>query len=70
MSASRLKLLTTALAAVLTPAQMRMACELIAAENPSRPAPGPRELMYWLRLNMPVTASKVEDVIHPLPFAD
>lgn len=57
------KVLNSVIAQVLSPAQLTMARELASASS-GRPARA-EELMYWMRLNMPVAAQRVEDVLHP-----
>ena len=66
----RHKALASAIAQVLTPAERSMVRELIAAEVAGRPAPGAEDMMYWMRLNMPTAAIRVEDILHPFPLGD
>lgn len=66
----RRKALISAIGQALTPAQLTMVCELISAEDPERAKPEPDDILYWMRLNMPVAARRVEDILHPFPFAD
>ncbi len=62
---SRRKIVASAITQVLSPAQMTMAHQLLAAERPGRPAPQPEEVLFWLRLNMPVAAEKIDAILHP-----
>jgi hypothetical protein len=61
----RRRLLASALEQILTPAQLTVARELQQAANPCCREPRPEDILYWIRLNMPVAASKLEDVLHP-----
>lgn len=61
----RRRLLASALEQVLTPAQLTVARELQQAAAPGCPAARPEDVLYWIRLNMPVAASKIEDILHP-----
>jgi hypothetical protein len=61
----RRRLLAAALEQILTPAQLTAARELQRASDPSGREPRPEEVLYWIRLNMPVAASKLEDILHP-----
>jgi hypothetical protein len=63
LNASRRKQLSSALAQVLTPAQMNAAREFMLAEAPGRPSPRPEEILYWMRLNMPLATGRVEGII-------
>jgi hypothetical protein len=65
LSASRRKQLTLALARVLAPAQMTAARELILAEEPGRVSPQPEEILYWMRVNMPLATRRVERILFP-----
>ncbi len=62
---SRRKFVASAIARVISPAQMIMAHQLIAAEKPGCSAPQPEEVLFWLRLNMPVAAEKIDSILHP-----
>lgn len=62
-SASRRKLLASALDRVLAPAQLTAARELMLAEEPGRSAPQPEEILYWMRVNMPQATSRVEGIL-------
>jgi len=66
----RRKALQSAIIQVLTPAQLTMVRELVCAEDPDHSDPIVDDIFYWMRLNMPVAAMQVEDVLHPFPFAD
>ena len=63
LSASRRKRLASALARVLAPAQLNAARELVLAETPGRPAPRPEEILYWMRVNMPLATRRVEGIL-------
>ncbi|HXT01613.1 MAG TPA: hypothetical protein VN915_13135 [Elusimicrobiota bacterium] len=62
-SAPRRKQLAAALSRVLAPAQMTAARELMRAERPERREPQPEEILFWMRVNMPVATSRVERII-------
>jgi len=62
-SPMRRKQLAAALSRVLAPAQMTAAREFMRAERPSRPEPQPEEILFWMRVNMPVATSRVEKII-------
>jgi hypothetical protein len=63
MTPSRRKALAKAIASVLSPAQLTMAHELIAAERPGQPAPQAEEILFWMRLNMPSAAARVDELV-------
>lgn len=65
LDGSRRKFVASAIAQVIAPAQLTMAHQLMVAEKPGRPAPQPEEILFWLRLNMPVAAEKIDAIIHP-----
>ncbi|MBI4061294.1 MAG: hypothetical protein HY403_07670 [Elusimicrobia bacterium] len=65
LDGSRRKLAASAIARVLSPAQMTMARQLMAAEKSGRPAPQPEEILFWLRLNMPGAAERIDAILHP-----
>lgn len=65
LDGSRRKLVAQTIAQVISPAQLTMAHQLMAAEKPGRPAPQPEELLFWIRLNMPVAAEKIDAILHP-----
>lgn len=65
LDAVRRKQLTYAISRVLTPAQLTMAYEFMAAERYGRPMPQAEDVLYWMRLNMPLAAQRVEEVLHP-----
>ena len=58
---SRRKALAAALRQALTPAQLTMIHELLAAERPGKPAPQAEDILFWMRLNMPVAASRIDE---------
>lgn len=62
---ARRRLLAAALAQILSPAQLTMARELVRAASADAREPRPEDVLYWIRLNMPVAASRLEDVLHP-----
>jgi hypothetical protein len=64
LDGSRRKLVAAVIAQVLTPCQITMAHELIEAEHPGM-VPQPEDLLFWLRLNMPVAAESVDAILHP-----
>lgn len=59
------KAVASAISSVLTPAELTMAHQFLAAERPGRPAPQPEELLAWIRLNMPAAAQRLEHVLYP-----
>lgn len=61
--AARRKSLTTAITTVVSPSQLTMVHELMAAEKPGRPAPQPEEILFWMRLNMPMAATQVAGMV-------
>ena len=61
----RRRLLAAALEQILTPAQLTVARELQQAATPGSTEPRPEDVLYWIRLNMPVAASKLEHILHP-----
>jgi len=63
LDGSRRKLVSAVIAQVLTPCQITMAHELMAAENPGMP--NPEDLLFWVRLNMPVAAARIDAILHP-----
>ena len=65
LDGSRRKIVASAIAQVISPSQTTMALQLMAAEKPGRPAPQPEELLFWLRLNMPVASDKIDAILHP-----
>lgn len=65
LDGSRRKIVAQAITSVITPAQMTMAHQLMSAEKPGRPAPMPEEILFWLRLNMPVAAGQIDAILHP-----
>lgn len=65
LSASRRKLLASALSRVLHPVQLTAARELMRAEAPARLSPQPEEILYWMRVNMPQATLRVEAILHP-----
>ena len=56
-------ILACVIARVLTPVQLTMVRELVAAGKPGRPAP--EEFIFWMRLNMPVAAQQIETILYP-----
>ena len=65
LDGSRRKIVASVIAQVISPAQLTMAHQLMSAEKPGRPAPQPEEVLFWLRLNMPVAAEKIDAILHP-----
>jgi hypothetical protein len=59
----------SALNAVLGPARRADVRELVAAETGARRA-SPRQMLSWMRVNMPSAADRVDDVMFPEPFRD
>jgi hypothetical protein len=59
------KTLEVALDEVLTPAQRTMVRELLRVEDPMGPAPKAADMLYWIRLNMPRTAERIDSLLHP-----
>jgi hypothetical protein len=70
LASYRRKALVCAIADVLNPVQRTMVGELIQAEDPHHAEAEPEDVIYWMRLNMPVAARQVEDILHPFPLAD
>lgn len=64
LDASRRKLLASIIRQVLSPAQLTMVHELLAAERPGRPAPQAEDIMFWMRLNMPVASDRIDELLH------
>ena len=64
-TAERRKTLEGTLRRVLTPAERTMVRELVSAERPESPTPQAEDLFYWLRLNMPVAAARIDTILHP-----
>ena len=62
-SAPRRKQLAAALSQVLAPAQLTAARELMRSDRPRRPEPKPEEILYWMRVNMPLATSRVERIL-------
>ena len=60
---ARSEILASLITQVLTPTQLTMVSELVAAEKPGRPQP--EDLLYWMRLNMPTAAEKIEAILYP-----
>ncbi len=65
LDGSRRKLVSSVIAQVISPAQLTMAHQLMAAEKPGRPAPQPEEVLFWIRLNMPSAAERIDAILHP-----
>ena len=65
LDGSRRKLVASILAQVMSPATMTMAHQFMSAEKPGRPAPTPEEVLFWVRLNMPATAERIDAILHP-----
>lgn len=61
LSPARRKALESALSAVLQPAQLTAAREMIMAEEPGRRTPQAEEILFWMRLNMPEATLRVEE---------
>jgi hypothetical protein len=64
LDGSRRKLVSAVIAQVLTPCQITMAHQLIEAEHPGMVVM-PEDLLFWLRLNMPVAAESIDAILHP-----
>jgi hypothetical protein len=62
---SRRKFVSSVLSQVLSPASLTMAHQLWAAEKPGRSAPQPEDVLLWVRLNMPVAAERIDELLHP-----
>ena len=65
LNAARRKQLSSALAKVLAPEQLSAARELMLAEAPGRLSPRPEEILYWMRVNMPLATRRVEKILFP-----
>ncbi|MDE2040386.1 MAG: hypothetical protein KGO96_11995 [Elusimicrobia bacterium] len=59
----------SALNRVLSPHRRAEVRELVLAENGPRRA-SPHEVLSWMRVNMPLAADRVDDVLFPQPFRD
>ncbi len=59
------KAVAAAIVSVLTPAELTMVHQFMAAERPGRPAPQPEDVLAWVRLNMPAAAVRLEHVLYP-----
>lgn len=64
-SVDRRRALESAIARELSAAQLTMVYELIAAQDPSGSAPKAEDIMYFLRLNMPLAVARIEARLHP-----
>ena len=62
---SRRKIVSSVISQVISPAQLTMAHQLMSAEKPGRPAPQPEEVLFWIRLNMPSAAERIDAILHP-----
>lgn len=65
MDGSRRKFVLSAISSVISPSQLKMALELMEAEKPGRGEPRPEEILFWIRLNMPVAAERIDAILHP-----
>lgn len=61
--------LSTALNRVLRPAQRKDVRDLVAFELGARRASA-RQMLSWMRVNMPSAADRVDDMLFPEPFRD
>jgi hypothetical protein len=59
------KAVAAAIARVLTLPELTMVHQCWAAENPGSSAPTPAQVLYWVRLNMPQAAERIEAVLYP-----
>ncbi len=64
-SAAHRKIVSAAITSVLSPAELTMVHQFMAAERPGRPAPQPEELLTWIRMNMPAIAQNLDHVLYP-----
>jgi hypothetical protein len=60
---------SSALPRVLRPAQRKDVRDLVSLELGTRRA-SPRQVLSWMRVNMPSTADRVDDMLFPEPFRD
>ena len=58
------KALACAIERVLTAHQLVMVREFMLAENPRNVKPTPEQVMFFLRLNMPIAAGRIWDIVH------
>jgi hypothetical protein len=65
---SRRRGLESAINQVLPPRQRAAVREMCSAEA-GRPC-SPLDVVSWMRVNMPVAADRVDDVLFPHPFND
>lgn len=70
LASYRRKALVSAIAEVLGPSHHTMVRELIQAEDPHHSEAEPEDVIFWMRLNMPSAARRVEDILHPFPLGD
>jgi hypothetical protein len=61
--------LSTALNRVLKPAQRKDVRDLVSEETGTRRASA-RQVLSWMRVNMPSAADRVDDMLFPEPFRD
>ena len=64
----RRKAVLAAINRVLGKAQRATVRELVSAEMGAKRAT-PLQILSWMRVNMPAAADRVDDVLHPIPFA-
>lgn len=63
-TSGRRKALEAAFIRVLTPNQQAAVRELVRAEC-EKGEPQPEDMLYWLRLNMPVASGRIDRVLYP-----
>lgn len=61
----RSKALNAAIEQVLAPAQITMVREFLQAEDPMGPAPRASDMLSWIRMNMPMAAVRIEELLYP-----
>ncbi len=61
--AARRRRIAAAIAGTLTPAQLMMARELMAADGSASVLP--EDLLFWIRGNMPEAAARIEKLLYP-----
>ncbi len=69
ISPSRRRILGAAIERALTPHELSLARDMVRTDARRRALkPEPEQLLYWMRLNMPNAAGRVEAVLEPRPL--
>ena len=64
VSPSQRRRINAAIVGSLTPAQLTLVRELMAAEKPGA-AFQPEDKLFWIRLNLPDAAARIESILYP-----